>query len=131
THRITETPRSRRKVRLPIWRYETSAYPFARSHSVTGLTANRPERRRQRRSLGHYPESAEWAGKPNFVSAFADDGHSSGPAIARRLEPLPRGWYGAGPALAPYLGLLAVGFALPRVSPPARCALTAPFHPYP
>jgi hypothetical protein len=28
------------------------------------------------------------------------------------------------------LGLLAVGFTLPRRSPAARCALTAPFHPY-
>jgi len=28
------------------------------------------------------------------------------------------------------LGLLAVGFTLPRPSPAARCALTAPFHPY-
>ena len=31
----------------------------------------------------------------------------------------------------PYLVLLRVGFTLPPVSPPARCALTAPFHPYP
>ena len=29
----------------------------------------------------------------------------------------------------PYLVLLRVGFALPPVLPPARCALTAPFHP--
>jgi len=29
-----------------------------------------------------------------------------------------------------YLVLLQMGFALPRVLPPARCALTAPFHPY-
>ena len=34
-----------------------------------------------------------------------------------------------GRLIAPYLGLLAVGFALPRLSPAARCALTAPFHP--
>ena len=31
----------------------------------------------------------------------------------------------------PYLVLLPVGFALPRLLPAARCALTAPFHPYP
>ena len=31
----------------------------------------------------------------------------------------------------PYLVLLRVGFTLPPVLPPARCALTAPFHPYP
>ena len=32
--------------------------------------------------------------------------------------------------LFPYLALLRVGFTLPPVLPPARCALTAPFHPY-
>ncbi len=31
---------------------------------------------------------------------------------------------------SPYSVLLRVGFTLPQVSPPARCALTAPFHPY-
>ena len=31
----------------------------------------------------------------------------------------------------PYLVLLRAGFGLPRVLPRARCALTAPFHPYP
>ena len=30
----------------------------------------------------------------------------------------------------PYLVLLRVGFAEPRLLPAARCALTAPFHPY-
>jgi hypothetical protein len=30
-----------------------------------------------------------------------------------------------------YLVLLRVGFTLPRTLLPARCALTAPFHPYP
>src|SRR5271169_1976828 len=29
----------------------------------------------------------------------------------------------------PYLVLLQVGFAVPLMLPPARCALTAPFHP--
>src|SRR5579864_4343029 len=31
----------------------------------------------------------------------------------------------------PYLVLLRVGFALPAALLPRRCALTAPFHPYP
>ena len=35
------------------------------------------------------------------------------------------------PGLLPYLVLLRVGFALPRALLPGRCALTAPFHPYP
>ena len=30
----------------------------------------------------------------------------------------------------PYLVLLRVGFTMPPMLPPARCALTAPFHPY-
>jgi len=36
-----------------------------------------------------------------------------------------------GPPLLPYLVLLRVGFAMPPGLLPARCALTAPFHPYP
>src|SRR5579862_137973 len=32
--------------------------------------------------------------------------------------------------MPPYLVLLRAGFCLPPVLPPARCALTAPFHPY-
>ncbi len=35
-----------------------------------------------------------------------------------------------GHASLPYLVLLQAGFTLPPVLPPARCALTAPFHPY-
>ena len=48
-------------------------------------------------------------------------------------SPLPRGGWGwrAGPALLSYLVLLRVGFTLPSRSPGTRCALTAPFHPYP
>jgi len=34
------------------------------------------------------------------------------------------------PACRPYLVLLPVGFTVPPPSPGARCALTAPFHPY-
>ena len=34
-------------------------------------------------------------------------------------------------ACCPYLVLLPVGFTLPLPLPGARCALTAPFHPYP
>jgi len=37
----------------------------------------------------------------------------------------------AEPALPPYLVLLRVGFALPAALLRRRCALTAPFHPYP
>ncbi len=79
----------------------------------------------------------ERAGKPNSVRPRTGAGdHLSGPAVARRLvHPTrsfrPRCGRRDGPPLAAYLGLLAVGFTLPRPSPAARCALTAPFHPYP
>src|SRR5688572_12113525 len=33
-------------------------------------------------------------------------------------------------SLFPYLVLLQVGFTMPPLLPAARCALTAPFHPY-
>ena len=45
-----------------------------------------------------------------------------GPMRSRRLA--------LGPGFPPYLVLLRVGFTLPQPLLPARCALTAPFHPY-
>ena len=39
------------------------------------------------------------------------------------------GLWRSGPLLVPYLALLRVGFTVPLLSPGARCALTAPFHP--
>ena len=45
-----------------------------------------------------------------------------GPMRSRRLA--------LGPGFPPYLVLLRVGFTLPPALLPARCALTAPFHPY-
>src|SRR6185312_16445499 len=66
------------------------------------------------------------------------DGHSSGTPIAKRLkQPTRVAGLKTRPGATlsrapghPYLVLLPVGFALPRPSPAARCALTAPFHPY-
>jgi hypothetical protein len=65
------------------------------------------------------------------------DDHSSGTAVAGRLEQPTRTRSGDGPAAAlagsrvrPYSVLLPVGLAVPRMLPSARCALTAPFHPY-
>ena len=68
------------------------------------------------------------------------DGHSSGTPVTRRLQQ-PTRTAGSGhrsrspprlrttPSRRPYSVLLPVGFALPPALPPARCALTAPFHP--
>src|SRR6266446_639553 len=62
------------------------------------------------------------------------DGHSSGTLVSERLARPTRAATrkpAAGcPACRPYLVLLPVGFALPLPLLVARCALTAPFHPY-
>jgi len=56
--------------------------------------------------------------------------HFSCPGVAAGLfAAYPRRLGRLGPRLDAYLALLPVGFAVPRMSPPARCALTAPFHP--
>ena len=91
-------------------------------------------------------ESVAERRKPNPVPAFApcgataDDDHSSSPVITDGIKQptrkrqtgrlLPTALAGYGDAL-PYLALLRAGFCLPSVLPRTRCALTAPFHPYP
>jgi len=84
-------------------------------------------------------------GKPNSVplgtpadpacavpaTALRSSDHSSGTAITRGLEQPTRTLRTGRPRTRPYLALLRAGFCLPRPLPAARCALTAPFHPYP
>ena len=75
------------------------------------------------------------ARKPNSVSrrtrARREATISLGRALPRASSNLPADDNAPGLGLSAYLVLLPVGFALPRMSPPVRCALTAPFHPYP
>src|SRR5512140_2815283 len=52
------------------------------------------------------------------------------PSLAGSSD-LPGGFGRAVLIAPPYLVLLRAGFCLPPLLPPARCALTAPFHPYP
>ena len=72
-----------------------------------------------------------------FPPLRAGDGHSSRRHITMPLQRPTRKLWRTEPArtsrrtLLPYLVLLRVGFALPPRLPGARCALTAPFHPYP
>src|SRR5437870_4428166 len=76
--------------------------------------------------------------KPGSVPPESGDGHSSGTFVAERLaRPTRAAARKARPAARhaetacrSYLVLLPVGFALPPPLPAARCALTAPFHPY-
>jgi hypothetical protein len=73
---------------------------------------------------------SERTNKPSSVSALACGGGSF--LWGRRCR-RPRAAYPGlgrgGPPLVPYLALLRVGFAVRPLSPGARCALTAPFHP--
>src|SRR5262249_10717677 len=57
-------------------------------------------------------------------------GSSDRPGGLRRAVFVPTGALRAA-GTPPYLVLLRAGFCLPLVLPRARCALTAPFHPYP
>ena len=50
--------------------------------------------------------------------------------LPMRPDPVRNPWPGR-PVRRIYLDFLRMGFALPPPSPEARCALTAPFHPYP
>jgi hypothetical protein len=74
-----------------------------------------------------------------ILSVLRRDGHSSGPRITAGLK-RPTRRFGApsrhaceaeASTVPPYLVLLRVGFALPTALLRLRCALTAPFHPYP
>src|SRR6185369_10368873 len=73
---------------------------------------------------------------PRLAALRRGDDHSSSPAIAGGIKrPTRRLGRAVQPAVfcwaPPYLVLLRAGFCLPPVLPRARCALTAPFHPYP
>ena len=50
--------------------------------------------------------------------------------LLARSSDLPESFERSHSQTPPYLVLLRVGFTLPWMSPPKRCALTAPFHPY-
>ena len=80
------------------------------------------------------PNSVPFAARRLAAAARRHDDHSSSPAIADGIKRPTRRLGRAVRRLAhapPYLVLLRAGFCLPPVLPRARCALTAPFHPYP
>jgi len=73
----------------------------------------------------------QMACKPGSVLPKGRDGHSSGTFLAERLTRPPRTAAQKHANCRPYLVLLPVGLAMPSSLPKPRCALTAPFHPYP
>jgi hypothetical protein len=107
---------------------------FGRSREIPRVQALS---RRERGGRG-----SKWKGARRPVSRVlsaplrALDGHSSGTRVAARLTRPTRGTGRERPCVtaeaaagSPYSVLLPVGFTLPPLSPGARCALTAPFHP--
>ena len=68
--------------------------------------------------------------KPACKPGSVEDNHSSGDPVTRGPRATNPKAMRATPWLS-YLVLLRAGFTLPLMLPPARCALTAPFHPYP
>ncbi len=78
---------------------------------------------------GMHPNTVIKKVEPACKPGSVEDSHSSRAYVAVRLKRPTREQ--RGPRLMlPYLVLLRVGFTLPPVLPQARCALTAPFHPY-
>ena len=101
--------------------------------------ADRPDRRKKRRSRRVSRILSAVAGRALRRYRFRRDDHSSRPGIARGLQRPTRRLRTGRPLdpptcvdepVPPYLVLLRAGFCLPPTLPPARCALTAPFHPY-
>src|SRR6476646_2879123 len=66
-----------------------------------------------------------------FPAFRRGDNHSSSNAIAGGIQRPTRRLRTGRPVEPPYLALLRAGICLPPMLPPARCALTATFHPYP
>ncbi len=88
------------------------------------------QRQSQREShLSCRDESVEKKRKPAYKPGSVENSHSSRPEIALRLKQPTRTQRGPRHK-GSYLVLLQVGFTLPPLLPEARCALTAPFHPY-
>ena len=79
-----------------------------------------------------FPASARLRG---LAAASAGFGEATiiplAPSSLTGSSDLPGGFGRAVLVTPPYLVLLRAGFCLPPVLPRARCALTAPFHPYP
>ncbi len=87
--------------------------------------------------MGKPRKSARWPVSRVLYPWFPmGDDHSSGTSVTGRLTRPTRAatrkcvWLRLREGCRPYLVLLPVGFAVPLPLPVARCALTAPFHPY-
>jgi len=79
----------------------------------------------EKRQMTCKPGSVLTTGKPVMM-----DDHSSATPVTGRLVQPTRTAARKRAMRSPYSVLLPVGFTVPRLLPAARCAFTAPFHPY-
>src|SRR5918993_4591896 len=114
-------------------RIERSCAMTAADPASAAAPARRRDWRRPARGVmppGYDMSQCRSRAVSRILSAFRRDDHSSSPVITGGGQrPNPRVLAGP-PQTPPYLVLLRAGFCLPPVLPRARCALTAPFHPY-
>ena len=125
-------PSGRRAARRACgdWTRGQDAPGGARRECRSSVTCKKvPQSRRKPNSVRLRRASAALAAPHGELRR---DDHSSSPAITGGIKrPTRRLRTGRPRSTPPYLVLLRAGFCLPPVLPRARCALTAPFHPYP
>src|SRR5918995_5471741 len=114
-------------------RIERSCATTAADAASAAAPARRRDRRRPARGMmppGYDMSQCRSRTVSRILSAFRRDDHSSSPVITGGVKRPTRRLRTGRPQTPPYLVLLRAGFCLPPVLPRARCALTAPFHPY-
>ncbi len=111
----------------------------ARGPGEAARSADIPRKRKKAAAAGRKPNSVRLrlASRLAATARYGGDDHSSSPVITDGIKQPTRKPRTGRPMTAccqaiapPYLALLRAGFCLPRLLPDARCALTAPFHPY-
>jgi hypothetical protein len=116
-------------LRPRVERSEGPIHLGRRDGGLGGGSVQRPPAKR-----GKSESSAELACKPDSVPPLRDwTIIPLGPRLLAASCNQPGGLSdGPSPRIAPLFDLAPCGvFPVPRMSPPRRCALTAPFHPYP
>ena len=97
---------------------------FGRNPVVSGQGAKNPK------NYVNSAKKARWSISRVLYAPYGGGDHSSGMPVTRHLVQPTRATIRKQIMCCPYLVLLPTGFTLPLLLPAARCALTAPFHPY-
>jgi hypothetical protein len=127
SHRITG------KNKKNSWpKRDASGRSEAARERAWGLRAAKPLGLNKTAAVDRKPSSV-----PRLRIGLSADGNGAvtiiplAPPLLAGSSDLPGSFERAVLIALPYLALLRAGFCLPPVLPRARCALTAPFHPYP